>query len=65
MRVTTLVAGLVLATCSTAMAAPASTVMHNGSLMLVTPVARNEIVIQYANPRLGLIGLVQPGWSAP
>ena len=61
MRVTTLVVGLVLVTCSTAMAAPASTVMHNGSLMLVTPVARNEIVIQYANPRPSLIGLVQPG----
>jgi hypothetical protein len=61
MRVITLVAGLVLATCSTAMAAPAYTVVHNGSLMLVTPVARNEIVIQYANPRPSLIGLVQPG----
>ena len=61
MRVTTMVVGLVLAACSTAMAAPAYTVTHNGSLMLVTPVARNEIVIQYANPRPSLIGLVQPG----
>ena len=61
MRVTTMVVGLVLAACSTAMAAPAYTVTHNGSLMLVTPVARNEIVIQYANPRPSLVGLVQPG----
>jgi hypothetical protein len=52
---------LVLAACSAAMAAPVYTVTHNGSVMLVTPVARNEMVIQYANPRPNLIGLVQPG----
>ena len=61
MRVTTMVVGLVLAACSAAMAAPAYTVTHNGSLMLVTPVARNEIVIQYATLDLASLGWCSRG----